>query len=316
MLTLHPMFAARLKDLELEGRDTATVKRNRYALKRLSEWLTELSLDPKQLARLDVQRYKAHLRETVAETTANREFTMVKATYKFAVEDIRVLEQSPFAGKAGKAPEVRYVPPARFTPEELRTIRASIRDDLEEAIFYALAYSGLRRAELVGLRWIEYADRDREGKPINCVDFEVQEIRVIGKNGTPRNVPLHPLLAKVLKVYRERHGSETVLGPGGSLRNVNQRVQNLLRRAGVDGGNRPAHRFRKTVASALYKEGVRTDTIDRLMGWAAESMRARHYVLEEADSLYDAMLRLYESDPIERPPVLSPGEARALRKAV
>lgn len=161
-----------------------------------------MKADPTELTRLDVQRYKTFLRENLAQTTASREFMMVKAAYTFAVDELGALEQSPFVGKAGKAPSVDYVLPKRYENEELRRIRAAIRDDLDEVIFYGLAYGGLRRFELVALKWLENADRDRQGNPSNAVDFAAQLIYVIGKGDAPRKVPLHPLLAKVLKAYR------------------------------------------------------------------------------------------------------------------
>ena len=101
---------------------------------------------------------------------------------------------------------------------------------------------------------------------------------VRGKGGKLRKVPIHPLFAEVLTHRRNRFGSEgRVLGRGGSLRNLNQRVENMLRRAGVDGGNRPAHKFRKTVQTVLYEAGVRTDVIDKMLGWAPSSVRQRYY---------------------------------------
>lgn len=297
---LHPLFAAYLSHLKRKSRDQTTIDRNRYSLKRLDAWLRAAGVDPPSANEVLLEEYVSSLGTQLAETTANRETAHVKAAYRYAVR-LAMIEKSP--AEDLEAPAVTEVEPEVFSNEELRRIRAAIRDDLDEAIFYGLAYGGLRRFELVTLT-------------PTAVDFSAQFMTVRGKGGKLRRVPLHPLLAEVLSSYISRNGASTVLGRGGSLRNVNQRIANLLKRAGVNGGNRPAHRFRKTVATVLYEEGVQTDVIDRIMGWAPQSIRSRYYTRIGEDAMYEAILRLYASDLIERSPIHPRLEASNLRKVV
>jgi integrase/recombinase XerD len=284
---LHPIFAAYLSHLERKGRDPKTTVRNRCALGRLNGWLNELGVDPKDVTEVVLEEYVAWLSATFAPTTAHRETAHVKAAYRYAVR-LGTIDKSP--AEYIEAPRVPEEEPEVYSAEELREIRAAIRDDLEEVIFYGLAYGGLRRDELVGLTW-------------DAVNFEQQFTRVRGKGGKLRRVPLHPVLAEVLAAQLHRRpGSVTVLGKGGSLRNVNHKLAKLLKRAGVDGGNRPAHRFRKTVATVLAEEGVREDVIDKIMGWSPTTIRQRYYTRVADGSLYEAILKLYQSDSIERAP--------------
>ncbi len=285
---LHPLFAAYVAHLERKGRDPKTPARNRYSLARLNGWFSELGIDPKDATEVLLEEYVAWLSATYAETTAKCETTHMKAAYRYAVR-LGVIDKSP--AENVEPPKVPEVEPEVFSNAELRQIRASIMDDLEEALFYGLAYGGFRRHELVELT-------------CDAVEFEQQFVTVRGKGGKLRRVPLHPVLAEVLAAQRRRNpASSTVLGRGGSARNVNHRLGKLLERAGVDGGNRPAHRFRKTVATVLYEEGVQTDTIDKIMGWAPTSVRQRYYTRVADRSLYEAILKLYVSDPIERAPL-------------
>jgi integrase len=287
-MQLHPMFAAYVAHLERKARDPKTVSRNRYALRRLNVWLDDQGVDPKDATEVLLEEYVSSLSSSVAESTAHREWGMGKAAYRYAVR-LGMIDKSP--ATYVEAPKLSEVEPKVFSSEELRSIRAAIADDLEEVIFYALVYAGLRRHELVELTW-------------GNVNFEGQFMTVRGKGGKLRRVPLHPVLAEVFAARRRRNpSSETVLGRGGSLRNVNHRLARLLERAGIEGGNRPAHRFRKTVATSLYEEAVQTDSIDRIMGWAPSSIRSRYYTRVADRSLYDAMLNLYQSDPIERAPL-------------
>jgi integrase len=287
-MQLHPIFAAYVAHLERKGRDPKTVARNQCALVRLNGWLEELDVSPNDATEVLLEEYVAWLSSKFAEGTANRETAHVKAVYRYAVR-LGMLERSPAVDI--EAPKVTEVEPKVFSNEELRQIRASIIDDLEGVIFYGLAYGGLRRHELVSLTW-------------DAMDFERQFMTVRGKGGKLRRVPVHPVLGEVLTSQLRRHASsETVLGRGGSLRNVNHRLARLLERAGVDGGNRPAHRFRKTVATVLYEECVQTDVIDKIMGWAPTSIRQRYYTRVGDHSLYQAILKLYAADPIERAPL-------------
>jgi integrase len=285
---LDPLFAAYVCHLERKGRDPKTTARNRRSLVRLNNWLNKQGVDPKNATELVLEEYVSQLTATLAPTTANRETTHLKACFKYACR-LGMIDRNP--AEFVEAPKVSEQEPEVYSAQELRQIRAEIMDDLEEVLFYGLAYGGLRRHELVELTW-------------DAVDFEGQFLTVRGKGGKLRRVPLHPHLAEVLATQLRRDpGSRTVLGAGGSLRNVNARIANVLERAGVAGGNRPAHRFRKTVATVLYEEGAKPDEIDRIMGWAPTSVRSRYYTRVADRSLYEAILLLYKSSPIERAPL-------------
>ena len=285
---LHRLFQAYLEHLERKGRDSKTISRNRCSLERLNGWLDELGIDPTEATEVVLEEYIAWLSSEFAETTASRETAHVKAAFRYAVR-LGMLERNPAADI--EPPQVAEIEPEVYSNEQLRRMRAAVSTDLEEVIFYGLAYGGLRRHELVALTW-------------EAVAFEGQFLTVRGKGGKLRRVPLHPTFAEVLAIRLRRYpGAEKVLGRGGSLRNVNAALARLLERAGVDGGNRPAHRFRKTVATVLYEEGVQTDTIDRIMGWSPSSIRSKYYTRIGDRSLYDAILKLYESDRIERAPL-------------
>jgi len=301
MQPLHPFFVTYVAHLERKGRDGKTVDRNAYGLRRLATWLAWAGVAPADATEVLLEEYVAHLKTCVASTTASTEVAYVKSAYRYALR-LDLIKRNP--AENIETPAVPLADPEVFSNEQLRRIRAAIRDDLDEAIFYGLAYTGLRRAELVGLTWDD-------------VDFGNAVMSITGKGSKPRKVPMHPLVVEVFASMKRRNGGkETVLGRGGSPRNVNQRIENLLSRAGVDGGNRPAHRFRKTVSTVLFEEGVRGELIDKLLGWAPVTIRQRYYTRVPDQDLYEAVLKLYVSDPIESAPVIGLNEAHQLPKAV
>jgi integrase len=283
---LCPLFAAYVENVRLRGRDPKTVSRAFYALRRLERWLDEAGIAPADVDESTLETYVAWLRSSVANTSAKSETEKLKAAYKYAVR-VGLLESNPAAYIEVPALEDRE--PETYTNEELRRIRAALIDDFEDVLFHGLAYTGLRRFELAALKWSD-------------VDLEQATMRVMGKGGKLRKAPIHPRLAEVLVRRKQKNGGEYVLGDGGSTRNVNHRLAKLLARAGIDGGNRPAHRFRATVQCSLYEEGVREDVIDRILGWAPRTIRQRYYSRVRDETAYEAILRLYRSDPIDRVP--------------
>lgn len=280
-VTLDPLFDEYVNHLEfVKHRDPKTVSRNRYALARLTVYL-----DAAPAAEVDEETLEGYFAGLgLAASTIKTEVASVRAAYRYAARKRRVEAAPVFEFEAENGYDVE---PKTYTNEQLRQIRDQICDDLGEAIFYLLAYTGCRRFEIVNLTWAD-------------VDFETRELRIIGKGKKLRRVPIHPVLLDVLQRRRAKHGdSGTVLGAGGSSRNVNQRLTALLKRAGVSGGNRPAHAIRKTVASVLIEEGARQNDVDKILGWAPPDVKGRYYVRTNPD-LHETILKLYASDPIER----------------
>jgi integrase len=286
-LGLDPLFCKYISELrDVRARDSKTVKRNEAALRRLSGWLEGKGLAATDADKWTLNEFFVSLREELAPSTLDTELTTVRAAYRWAKEEELIPDAPRITFETGCNGNVEE--PTTFTNEQLRKVRSMIKDNLEELIFYLLAYTGMRRFEMCGLAWGD-------------VDFERRELWIRGKGSKGRRVPIHPVLYKLLLERSHKPEGETVLGPGGSPRNVNHRLGILLKRAGVDGGNRPAHAFRKTVTSVLTEEGVNPTDIDKIMGWSPATVRERYYTRTNPN-LGEAMAKLYRSDPIEQRP--------------
>jgi site-specific recombinase XerD len=266
---LDLLFTTYLSHLERKGRDQKTVARNRYSLARLNSWLAETGNEPKDATEPLLEEYVAWLWSNYAENTTSREVAHIKAAYRYAVR-LGAIVKSPAANL--ECPKVSEVEPAVFSNDELRQIRAAIKDDLEEMVFYCLADSGLRRAELCSLTWPEDAEKDRNGNPINAVDLPKRIITVRGKGGKIRKVPIHPCLAEVLAAAHKR-GTETPLGRGGSMRNVNYRLERLLERGGLR--RQPSRPPLSQDGCQLSLRGGSADGHDRPDPWVVGSVDPR-----------------------------------------
>lgn len=169
-----------------------------------------------------------------------------------------------------------------FSPEEVMAIVRAAESEQDAAIYLTAAFTGLRRGELVALRW-----RD--------VDFSAQRIRVSGsfagerlttpKSGKVRSVPLAPAVAEVLARLSQRElftAEDDLVFPGVVGRYLDasalsKRYRAALKRADL----RPLrfHDLRHTFGTRMIaKADIRR--VQEWMGHAdvATTMKYLHYV--------------------------------------
>jgi integrase len=175
-----------------------------------------------------------------------------------------------------------------FSPEEVWALVRAAASEQDAAIYLTAAFTGLRRGELLALRW-----RD--------VDFPASAIRVRGsyaggqlttpKSGKVRSVPLAPEVAETLAQIGQREhftGDDELVFPGvagdyldGSA--LRRRYQQTLVRAGL----RPLrfHDLRHTFGTRVIQEA----DIRRVQEWMGHAdiqttMRYLHYAPRQEDA--------------------------------
>lgn len=211
----------------------------------------------------------------------------MRAAYRYGVRH-ELVERDPTVDV--KLPRLPDIEPATYSSEQLRMIHAAIRCEREELAFFLFAFAGLRLGEVAGLCW-------------ERVDFERWQIRLTGKGGKFRLVPLHPVLKEVLGEHQARakpgqeHLFVTINGNRLGAPTLGRAVRALVDRAGVEVDS-PSHAFRRTVATVMYEHGVRTRVIERIMGWSPRQMHERHYLRVADEPMHEAILSLYREDPI------------------
>jgi integrase/recombinase XerC/integrase/recombinase XerD len=149
-----------------------------------------------------------------------------------------------------------------------------------------LAYScGLRCEEIVSL-------------DLESVDFESEQVRVLGKGSKERLLPVGEPAQRALRGYTER-GRPALLGPdpegalflsksGRRLSNsdVTRRLGLWVREAAIGGGVSP-HSLRHSFATHLLEGGADLRTIQELLGHASIST-TQVYTRVDAARLRDA----------------------------
>lgn len=163
-------------------------------------------------------------------------------------------------GLRGRPQRVKRLP-AVLTPDELARVFAQAyrerpRDGL---IVRTLFETGLRVSELVHAQ-------------VGDVDFLERTIRVQqGKGGKDRGVLFTEDLGQQLRVYLNGRGRgalfETNRASGFTARRIQQIVQRVARRAGIDKRIHP-HTYRHSMATFLRNRGVPLDVVQLLLGHA------------------------------------------------
>ena len=270
---LHPRWVAALGTWErwLVARSAAPKTRRAYLadVSRLAEWASAHELAPEDVDHKRLRLFAGVLSERGAsKATVARKLASVRSFYRHLV-DRGELEASP-ADLVTSPKREQYLP--RVLKEEdvaalLDSIPASTPLELRDRAMFELAYaSGLRAEELTAL-------------DTGDADFDSEELRVHGKGGKERVVPIGEQAWRSLNAYlergrpllaRERDTGEPAIFLSKSGRrlgtaDLRRRLLGWARRAGTPPGATP-HTLRHSFATHLLEGGADLRTIQELLG--------------------------------------------------
>jgi integrase len=121
------------------------------------------------------------------------------------------------AADATDPPKVATPEMQVWSPAQLRTFLAHVRDDRLHAAWMLFATTGMRRGEVAGLRWVDVdlaAGRVSPRKPRVQVNYQVHVSEPKTAKGK-RSLALDPATVAALKEHRVRQASERLaVGPG------------------------------------------------------------------------------------------------------
>jgi integrase len=202
-----------------------------------------------------------------------------------------------------------------FSPEEVHALVRAAESEQDAAIFLTAAFTGLRRGELVALRW-------------RSVDFSHRTIRVVAsyserslstpKSGRARSVPMAPPVAEALArlASRGHHAQEDNLvfpGVAGEYLDASalyRRYKLALKRAGL----RPLrfHDLRHTFGTQVISNPA--VSILQLKAWMGHAdidttMKYLHYAPRDGEAalVAQAFRRHHDQEQLEPPPANTTG---------
>lgn len=261
-------------DRDLRGRNASERTRRAYGvdLGQFVEWAEARGLAPGDVRHRDVRRYGAGLSEGgAAAATVARKLAAIRGLFDFLVRGER-LGQNP--ADLVSSPKREQKLPRVLSAEQLRSLleRIPARSPLElrDRAMLELAYScGLRCEEIVSL-------------DLGALDFESEQLRVRGKGGKERLLPIGEPAQRALRRYldRGRHalaadqGEQALfLSKSGrrlSSSDVTRRLRLWVRETAPAAGVSP-HSLRHSFATHLLEGGADLRTIQELLGHASIS---------------------------------------------
>ncbi|HEX6136580.1 MAG TPA: tyrosine-type recombinase/integrase [Casimicrobiaceae bacterium] len=244
---------------------------------------------PARLDRADLMRFIATLHgRGLSGRSLARTLSAWRAFYRFLIERDRSLKDDPCAGiKAPKSP--RRLPSA-LSPEEAERLVTIDEDDplaLRDRALFELAYSS-------GLRLSELAQLDVGG----C-DLAASEVRVLGKGGKERLVPVGAAAREALARWLAVRAASVAAtepamftGRGGrrlSPRAIQQRLGEWAIRRGLGRHVHP-HMLRHSFASHLLQSSGDLRAVQEMLGHAsiASTQVYTHLDFQALAKVYDA----------------------------
>jgi integrase len=220
-----------------------------------------------KIRRADIQRYVTERSAVVSAGSVNKELNVIKHLLGLALEWELIAINVARGIKPPRVPagRVRYLQPGELhavleaCPEWLRPIAG------------LLAFTGMRRSEVLGLRWL---DVDRKGERIMLPQT---------KNGDGRIVWLNALACQVLDSLPAGAPTDHVFphsDPAALAEKISHTFPQVCRRVGV--ADFHLHDLRHTAASWLRMSGADLQDVAELLGHRDLRMTKRYSHLSPA----------------------------------
>jgi integrase/recombinase XerC/integrase/recombinase XerD len=278
---------ARFDDWQLaRGMGEKTRRAYGVDLAQLADWASSRDIDPRAIAYRELRLFAGVVSERGAtKSTVARKLAAIRTFYRQLVERGE-LEANP-AELVSSPKKDAYLPKvlkADEVAELLDQIPASTPLDLRDRALLELAYAaGLRAEELVNL-------------DVGSLDADAEEVRVEGKGGRTRVVPVGEHAWRALDRYLSRGRTALNCGESEALflsksgrrlstSDVRRRLRLQTGRAGVS-----PHTLRHSFATHLLEGGADLRTIQELLGHSSIST-TQTYTRVESKRLKKAYAR-------------------------
>ncbi len=275
-------------DQDLKRRAVAEKTRTAYASdsRQFADWATARGVEPGEVDVRALRRYAAGLSERgIAPATIARRLAALRGLFRSQIEiGARADNPAELLGSPKKAQRLPRVLKASEVAALLDSIPATSPLELRDRAMFELAYAcGLRAEELVTL-------------DLDAIDFDAEAVRVEGKGGKTRLVPVgeHALRATerylargrpALVADRDRALFVSKSGRRLSTSDVRRRLSGWCRRAVA---RSPAlaqahpHALRHSFATHLLDGGADLRAIQELLGHATISTTQVYTRVESA----------------------------------
>ncbi len=250
----------------------------------------EAALGPQGITPLMIRGYLGFLHRKNQKSSIARKLSTLRSFFKFLQKN-GVVEANPMAGLL--TPKREKSLPVVLSADEMFALLDSIEPDAllaarNRAIFETLYSCGIRVSELTGL---------------NVFDFDraVGVVRVLGKGGRERIVPVGQKAIEAVRDYRERLRAAVGIGEEGNgplflnvrrqrltARSVARILKKLAAACGIEAPLSP-HALRHTFATHLLDAGADLRSVQELLGHRnlSTTQRYTHVSMDRLMETYD-----------------------------
>lgn len=259
-------------DLALRRRGLADATRRAYLsdLTQLARWSCERDSQSTELDLKTLRRYVQQISsEGLAASSLARKLASIRTFYATMVERGEVNQN--IAELITSPKQTRDLPRVLNQAEVLRLLEGiptSTPLQMRDRAMFELTYAcGLRASELIQLQ-------------LSSVDTDEEQVRIEGKGGRTRMVPVGEHAVRSLRKYLDRGRPTLINSDGESIEatlfltksgqplqpsDVRRRLETCLRRAGVAAGISP-HSLRHSFATHLLNGGADLRSVQELLG--------------------------------------------------
>ncbi len=277
------------------------------------------SVQIKQLHTQMIQSYYGKQCESLSNLTVHHQHRVLSQALKYAVRQ-GYLGRNP--AELVDAPSPRKKTMRTLTPDEVEVLLSSVKGEYYYPVIYTAISTGLRQAELLGLRW-----RDID---LDMLSLSVSQVLYIRKGiyqfkepktaHSRRRVAMTPKLATYLRQYKKERETlywqldreftlDTLVFATHEDKPIDARILShafgrMAKRANL-GGVR-FHDLRHTFASLMLLRGAKPKVISEALGHAsvAFTMDTYSHIIEgmqqDAMALLDGILPAGEITPSEK----------------
>ena len=264
-----------------EGKVTSTIDSYVGDIRGFLEFLESKKVNFRgNLTRIYITTYKAYLTENgYTINTINKKINSLHSFNFFLVSKNLCTEKVVYPNKdkikiaRGSEGEIEV-----FSDEEVQSILFHIEDRSkislrDEGVLLILLYTGLRVGELVNLK-------------IKDIDFLTRTLKVVGKGGKYREVPLKMEVSEGIKEYMEKErknhkhsSSEYLFLTQRAGKMDKDTVNKILNKQGRDLNLKMKHhKFSHTFCTRLLSKGVELTTVAKLAGHSTIQTTATFYI--------------------------------------
>lgn len=305
-----------LDAIALRGLSNLTRRAYAYDLLAFYRWSAASGRQLAQLTAADLVDFIAEQRRIgAAPQSINRRLSTIRLLYRFHFGE-------PIAGNRVSLPAPHYKGPGRdhdlglhtlarrstlqlrvkqprrlvepLTVEQVRTFFARLKRYRDLAIVHLMLLCGLRTCEVI---WLELRD----------IDLRDRRLRIRGKGGRERAIPLPESLAVAIQQYLEVERPSRCTLPrifvvlqgqhrGSPLTAAGIRSLFRHRRQLASLASANAHRFRHTFGTDMARAGVRLPVLQKMMGHADAKTTLQYIQLSMVDVAVEYRRAIAELD--------------------